>query len=358
MPSGLELYENMRTRLADLQENPPAAGNPNAAKHYQELGRLEKSLRPYLEYLEVSSERDDAKQMLEDPELDAEMQELAKDELRELSLKADALLRGLLIQLVEAEAGDHGSAILEIRAGTGGEEAALFVGDLYRMYRHYSDVKGWKIEVLDSSDSDMGGFREIIFRVEGEGAYGRLRFEAGTHRVQRVPKTETQGRIHTSASTVAVLAEAEDVEIEIKDTDLEISYMRSQGPGGQSVNTTDSCVRILHKPTGVQVKCMVEKSQKRNQELAMRILRARLFEAEQERAAKERSDNRRNQIGSGDRSERIRTYNYPQNRVTDHRLEGEKNFSLEKVVTGDIDPIMLRLFEQAAGLDAIESAPE
>jgi len=356
--AGLERFEEMRKRLADLQANPPAPGDPNSASHYQELGRLDKALQPYLEYLKIDAARAEAQGVVDDETQDAEFRELAREELTELAAKERAMLKDLLIRLVAEEVGDRGSMIFEVRAGTGGEEAALFAGDLYKMYRHYCESRKWKMEMLDASPSDLGGFREVVFRVEGEGAYGRLRFEAGTHRVQRVPKTEAQGRIHTSAATVAIMAEPEQVEVQIPDADLEISVMRSSGPGGQSVNTTDSCVRIVHKPTGIAVKCMVEKSQHKNKAHAMRILRAKLLEAEESKAHAERSQARKNQIGSGDRSERIRTYNFPQNRVTDHRLKGEKNFPLEKVIEGDLDALIDRLFEQAAGLGVDGEAPE
>jgi peptide chain release factor 1 len=353
--TGLEKYEEMRSRLSELEAHPPAPGDPGLAGHYREMGRLEKALRPYSDYLATVQSREEAEAIAADESEDADVRELARDEVAEVGGREAELRKGVLIALVAEEGGNAPSAIVEIRAGTGGEEAGLFAGDLYRMYRHYCEGKGWKFEMLDASPSDLGGFREVVFRVAGEGSFARLRLEAGTHRVQRVPKTEAQGRIHTSAATVAVLTEPEDVEIAVSQTDLEISYMRSQGPGGQSVNTTDSCVRIVHKPTGIAVKCMVEKSQRRNQELAMKILRAKLKEAEEERARGERSENRRNQIGSGDRSGRIRTYNFPQNRVTDHRLVGDKNFSLERVIEGGLDPVIDRLIEQKAGLAAAPS---
>jgi peptide chain release factor 1 len=347
---GLELYEEMLSRHTALEAKPPAPGDPGAASYWQELNGLDKQLKPYREYLQIVESLSEARSLAEDPSQDQEFRDLAREELTELAAKETDLRKSLLIQLVASDGGNRSRAILEIRAGTGGEEAALFAGDLFRMYRYYCEAKKWKLETMDASPSDLGGFREVIFRAEGEGAFGRLRFEAGTHRVQRVPKTETKGRIHTSAATVAVMAEPEQVEIQIPDSDLEISVMRSSGPGGQSVNTTDSCVRIVHKPTGIAVKCMVEKSQHKNKAMALRILRARLLEAETTRAHAERSQARKNQIGTGDRSGRIRTYNFPQNRVTDHRLEGEKNFSLEKIVAGDLDPLIDRLFEHAAGI--------
>jgi peptide chain release factor 1 len=350
---GLERFEEMRQMLADLREHPPASGALNSSSYYQELGRLDKSLKPYLEYLKVAEACNEARAVVDDPSQDGEFRQLAREELAGLGRRQVELRKSLLVQLVAEEIGNRASLILEIRAGTGGEEAALFAGDLYRMYRHFCESKHWKLEVLDASPSDLGGFREIVFRVEGDDSFARLRFEAGTHRVQRVPKTEAQGRIHTSVATVAVMTEPEQVELQIPETDLEVTVMRSSGPGGQSVNTTDSCVRMVHKPTGIAVKCMVGKSQHKNRALALQILRARLMEAETTRAHAERSQARKTQIGTGDRSERIRTYNFPQNRVTDHRLEGDKNFSLDRVIEGELDELIDRLFEQAAGIDKV-----
>jgi peptide chain release factor 1 len=320
------------------------------------MGRLEKLLRPYRDYLLTVEERREAEAMASDTSQDDEMRAYALEEATALRGREARLRRRLLVQLVEDDSGDRKSAIVEIRAGTGGEEAALFAGDLYRMYRRYCEGKGWRVEMLDSSASDLGGLKEIIFRVEGGGSFARLRYEGGTHRVQRVPKTEAQGRIHTSAATVAVLTEPEDVEVDIPESDVEVSFTRSAGPGGQSVNTTDSCVRIVHKPTGISVKCMVAKSQRQNRLLAMSILRARLMDAERSRAEKARSEDRRVQVGTGDRSGRIRTYNFPQNRVTDHRLTGERNFPLQKVIGGDLDPVIDRLMEEDAGLVPPEGA--
>jgi len=350
MATALEYFEELRKRLAELEAHPPGPGDPAAAAHYQEIGRLEKSLRPYDEYLKLAASREEAEALANDASQDEELRALAREEARRLAAREAELFKALLVRVALADGADRSSAIVEIRAGTGGEEAALFVADLLKMYRRYCEEKGWKVKMLDASPTDLGGFREVIFRVEGEGAFARLRLEAGTHRVQRVPKTEAQGRIHTSVATVAVLAEPEQVELQIPESDLEITVMRSAGPGGQSVNTTDSCVRIVHKPTGLAVKCMVEKSQHKNKALAMSILRARLLEAEQSKKDAERSRIRRTQIGTGERSERIRTYNFPQNRVTDHRLEGERSFLLERVIEGDLDPVIERLIEQAAGV--------
>jgi peptide chain release factor 1 len=346
--AGLERFEEMRRRFRELEARPPAPADPNLASYYEELGGLQKRLRGYDEYLSLAEQLEQAEAVAADDSQDEEFRELAREEVVPLRERTEELRKKLLVDLVAGEGAGRKSAILEVRAGTGGEEAALFAGDLYRMYRRYIEGMGWNVENLDASPSDLGGFKEIIFRVEGKDAYSRLRFEAGTHRVQRVPRTESQGRIHTSAATVAVMTEPGQVELKIPEADLEVSVMRSQGPGGQGVNTTDSCVRILHTPSGIAVKCMVERSQHRNKALAMKILRARLMEMEERKAAAERTEARRSQIGSGDRSGRIRTYNFPQNRVTDHRLEDDRNFSLEKIIDGDLGGLIDRLIEQAA----------
>ncbi|MGL6044302.1 MAG: peptide chain release factor 1, partial [Sandaracinobacteroides sp.] len=273
---------------------------------------------------------------------DAEMRALAADELPELSRRLPEVERALALKLLPKDAADAKPAILEIRAGTGGDEAALFAGDLARMYQRYAELRGWRVEQISASASEMGGFKEVVMGVQGEGVFARLKFESGVHRVQRVPATEAQGRIHTSAATVAVLPEAEEVDVAIEDKDLRIDVYRSSGPGGQSVNTTDSAVRITHLPTGTVVIQQDEKSQHKNKAKALKVLRSRLYEMERAKLADARSADRKAMVGSGDRSERIRTYNFPQGRVTDHRI----NLTLHRL------PEVL----EGTGLDELVSA--
>ncbi|RVA94583.1 peptide chain release factor 1 [Mesorhizobium sp. M7A.F.Ca.CA.004.01.1.1] len=283
-------------------------------------------------------EQADLEAMLADKGTDAEMRALAEAELPEIEERIEALQKDIQILLLPRDAADDKNAILEIRAGTGGDEAALFAGDLFRMYERYAPERGWRFETASASDGDAGGFKEIIATVSGKGVFAHLKFESGVHRVQRVPATEASGRIHTSAATVAVLPEAEEVDIDIRAEDIRIDTMRASGSGGQHVNTTDSAVRITHLPTGIMV-VQAEKSQHQNRAKAMQILRARLYDLERGKADEERSESRKSQVGSGDRSERIRTYNFPQGRVTDHRINLTL-YKLDRVMMGELDEII------------------
>jgi peptide chain release factor 1 len=305
------------------------------ASEYSELEEMAGKIRTLLG---AEKEIADLEAMLADKATDADMRALAEAELPTLHERIEGLQNDIQILLLPKDAADERSAILEIRAGTGGDEAALFAGDLFRMYERYAANHGWKVEVASASEGEVGGFKEIIATVSGKGVFAHLKFESGVHRVQRVPATEASGRIHTSAATVAVLPEAEDVDIDIRNEDIRIDTMRASGAGGQHVNTTDSAVRITHLPTGIVV-TQAEKSQHQNRARAMQILRARLYDLERTRAAEERSESRRLQVGSGDRSERIRTYNFPQGRVTDHRINLTL-YKLDRVMLGELDDIV------------------
>ncbi len=327
-----------------------------------ELSREISELGPVVEKIrqlqQVQADMAEAEAMLSDADADADMKELAQEELLACKEQLPALQEAVQIALLPKDVDDERNAILEVRAGTGGEEAALFAADLFRMYQRYAAERGWRVEVMEMNDTGIGGIKEVSATISGSGVFARLKFESGVHRVQRVPATESGGRIHTSAATVAVLPEAKDVDIEINETDLRIDTYRSQGAGGQHVNTTDSAVRITHIPTGVVAACQEEKSQHKNKAKAMTMLRSKLYEEARRKENEERSANRKSQVGSGDRSERIRTYNFPQGRVTDHRINLTL-YNLDKVVDGSalddvIDPLISE--EQAALLAEFSNA--
>ena len=288
----------------------------------------------------------EAEALRDDPAADAEMRAMAAEEARALEARIDELARAVRIALLPKDEADERNAILEVRAGAGGDEAALFAADLFEMYRRYAEGRGWRFEVLELSENDLGGYREAVASITGQDVFARLKFESGVHRVQRVPATEAQGRIHTSTATVAVLPEAEEVDVAVNDADLRIDVFRASGAGGQHVNKTESAVRVTHLPTGIVVQCQDEKSQHKNRARAMKILRARLYEREREAKAAARSGLRRSQVGTGDRSERIRTYNVPQGRVTDHRI-GLSLHKLDRVLAGELDEIIDALTAEA-----------
>jgi peptide chain release factor 1 len=331
-------FEERAARLEARLADSALAAQPN---DFAQVAKELKSLRPLIEaaghYRSTLSEIEGARALLSDP--DAEVSALARAELEELDARREGLEREIRLHLVPRDPKDEKNVILEIRAGAGGDEAALFAADLFRMYGRYAERRGWKVELLSVSRTEGGGLKEAIASVAGERVWSRLKYERGVHRVQRVPATEAQGRIHTSTVTVAVLPEAEEVDVRIDPKELRVDVFRSSGPGGQSVNTTDSAVRITHLPTGLVVQCQDEKSQHKNKARALTILRARLLEAEEARQADERASERRSQVGSGERSEKIRTYNFPQSRVTDHRA-GVTVHRLESIVEGELDEIL------------------
>lgn len=338
----LDKLADVERRYRDLEErliDPDVAGNrKDFARMAKERSDLEPIVDAYRDWKRLTQEIEGHRSLLESA--DTEIRELAKAELPELRERLSALEARLKILLLPKDPNDDRNVVLEIRAGTGGEEASLFAAELFRMYTRYAERQGWRIEVLSANATGLGGFKEIIALVAGQGAYSKLKFEGGVHRVQRVPVTEASGRIHTSAVTVAVLPEAEDVEVAIDEArDLRIDVYRSSGPGGQSVNTTDSAVRVTHLPTGLVVSCQDEKSQHKNKAKALKILRARLLERAQAEQQAEQAENRRSMVGSGDRSERVRTYNFPQGRVTDHRINLTL-YSLDRVLDGDAAPLI------------------
>lgn len=349
----LNQMEERYEELIRLMSQPEVATDPMRLREYgQESSELEKVVAPFREFKAVGGELRKTRDMLAD-DLDQEMRELIEAELQALESRQSELEERLKQLLLPKDPRDDKNVIMEIRAGTGGEEAALFAADLYRMYSRYAETQGWKIQILSTNATGIGGFKEIIFLIKGSGAYSRMKYESGAHRVQRVPVTESSGRIHTSAATVAVLPEVEEVDVNIDPNELRIDVYRAGGHGGQSVNTTDSAVRITHIPSGIAAACQDERSQLQNKMRAMSILRARLYDMEQEKQSSEIEEARRLQVGTGERSEKIRTYNFPQNRVTDHRI-GLTLHRLESVLEGDLDQFVeeLALADQSKRLEA------
>ena len=346
----LKLLKNQYEELQQRMEMPETYSDPAL---YAKLDRESREIAPVVEayscYERACADMDSALQLMND----AEMRELAQEEFAQAKSEKERLEQEIKILLLPKDPNDSKNVIMEIRGGVGGEEGMLFAADLFRMYSMYAESRGWKIDIANINETELGGIKEISFVIEGEGAYSRLKFEAGGHRVQRVPVTESGGRIHTSAATVAVLPQVEEVDFKLDMNDLKIDTYRSSGAGGQHVNKTESAIRITHLPTGTVVECQDERSQYKNKDRAMQILRSKLYEAEQEKQRSAVAAERKSQIGSGDRSERIRTYNFPQNRVTDHRLSGDnKNFNIASVINGDLDPLIDALVtaDQAAKL--------
>ncbi|MDR2192922.1 MAG: peptide chain release factor 1 [Treponema sp.] len=351
LDSMLHRYEELST----LVQDPELVKNQNTyrtvMREYAQLGEISAA---YSGVETLTAQCGDVKTLLQE-EKDPDMRELAREEVKELEKQIRDAEEKLKLLLIPKDPLDEKNIIMEIRAGTGGEEAALFAANLFRMYSRFAETKGWKFEIMNANETELGGFKEIVFSISGTNVYENLRYESGVHRVQRVPETEASGRIHTSAVTVAVLPEADETEINIKPDDLRIDVMRAGGPGGQCVNTTDSAVRIIHLPSGITVHCQDEKSQIKNKAKAMRILRARIYEAEAAKAAAERAEARKSQVGSGDRSERIRTYNFPQNRLTDHRINLTL-YKLDLIMQGDVaelfDALKLSAREETLGAAA------
>lgn len=329
-------YEKLNERLC---EGDISSNIEEYKKIMQELKSITPVVEKYREYKKIESDMNEAKELLDAGGLDPDFKEMVKTEFEDSVKNLEVCGEELKILLLPKDPNDNKNVIVEIRGGAGGEEASLFAGVLYRMYSMYAESKGWKSEIVSSNPTELGGFKEVSFMIEGEGAYSRLKFESGVHRVQRVPETESQGRIQTSTATVAVLPEAEDVDIDINPTDLQIDTFRSSGAGGQHINKTESAIRITHIPTGVVVECQDERSQYKNKDKAMKVLRSRLLEAEREKQQSAIAGERKAQVGTGDRSERIRTYNFPQGRVSDHRINLTL-YKIESIVNGDLDEII------------------
>lgn len=355
----LDKLELIEQRYSELNEKLSDMAVINNNELYRELMKEHKNLTPivekYKEYASVCKSFEEAKEMLDAGGLDKDFKEMVQAEYDESKEKIEILAEELKILLLPKDPNDDRSVIVEIRGGAGGEEASLFANSLYRMYTMYAESRGWKVEVLNANETELGGFKEVSFSVEGEGAFSRFKFESGVHRVQRVPETESQGRIHTSTVTVAVLVEADEVEVNINPTDLKIDVFRASGAGGQHINKTESAVRITHLPTGVVVECQDERSQFKNKDKAMKVLRSRLYESMQQEQTDKIASERKSQVGTGNRSERIRTYNYPEGRLTDHRI-GLTIYRLEYILNGNLDEVIdgLATAEQAEKLSMQE----
>jgi peptide chain release factor 1 len=335
----LQAVEDRYNQLTELLMDPDVINDNKKLREYsKEQSDIQETVETYKQYKDVTNQYNEAKEMLQD-NLDEEMREMVKMEVDELGDQIPELEEKLHVLLMPKDPNDDKNVIIEVRGAAGGDEAALFAGDLYRMYSRYAEKQNWKIEVIEANETGLGGFKEVIFMVNGKGAFSRMKYENGAHRVQRVPSTESGGRIHTSTATVAVLPEAEEVEVDIHDKDIRVDTFTSSGPGGQSVNTTMSAVRLTHVPTGVVVSCQDEKSQIKNKEKAMKVLRARIYDKFQKEAQAEYDEHRKSAVGSGDRSERIRTYNFPQSRVTDHRI-GLTIQKLDQILEGNLDEII------------------
>ena len=348
----LQAVEDRYERLNELLSDPEVINDSKKLREYsKEQSDIQETVMTYREYKSVKEQMQDAKSMLEE-KLDADMRDMVKEELHELEAQVAELEEKMKVLLIPKDPNDDKNVIMEIRGAAGGDEAALFAGNLYRMYSRYAEMQGWKTEVIEANATGLGGFKEIVFMINGQGAYSKLKFENGAHRVQRVPETESGGRIHTSTATVVVLPETEEVEVEIHDKDIRFDTYASSGAGGQSVNTTMSAVRLTHIPTGIVVTCQDEKSQHKNKDKAMKVLRARVYDKFQQEAQAEYDQNRKSAVGTGDRSERIRTYNFPQNRVTEHRI-GLTIQKLDQVMEGKIDEIIdaLILEDQSSRLE-------
>ncbi len=339
----LSAIEERYNELSEKVSDPAViADSANFAKLCKEQSDIAPIVEKYREYKTCKDTISEGEEILADPDMDKEMKELAEEEIKDAKERIEALSQELKILLLPKDPNDDKSVIVEIRGGAGGDEAALFAGDLFRMFTMYAESNRWKTEILSSNPTDIGGYKEISFSIEGQGAYSKLKFESGVHRVQRIPSTESGGRIHTSTVTVAVLPEVEEVEVDINANDLRIDVFRAGGPGGQCVNTTDSAVRITHLPTGLVVSCQDEKSQHKNKDKAMKILRSRLYDLVQQEQHDKIASERKSQVGTGDRSERIRTYNFPQGRVTDHRI-GLTLHKLDAILNGDMEELISAL---------------